>query len=182
MATAALDQGTGTTDVISGLASPSVARSGSTSLFIAMHRRSSFDSNDPNTSPPPARRSRWRPWLLLLAFSVAWKVVVLTLGAAVPRWVIDDSVDHIPLSMQPYANQARATALALWNGPIERRTLVRLVRVVSVDSARSQAGEECGGKSARVRAYTFFAIPYSDVRTLCGSGIVEYRVFRRWNR
>ena len=177
--------------MISGLASPSVARSGSTSLFITMRRRSSSDSNDPNTSPPPARRSRWRPWLLLLAFSVAWKVVALTLGAAVPRWVIDDSVDHIPLSMQPYANQARATALALWNGPIERRTLVRLVRVVSVDSvdgvdgvdgARSQAGEECGGKSARVRAYTFFAIPYSDVRTVCGSGIVEYRVFRRWNR
>ncbi len=165
------------------LASPSVACSGSASLFITMRERSSSpDSNDPNTSPPPARRSRWRPWLLLLAFSVAWKVVVLTLGAAVPRWVIDDSVDHIPLSMQPYANQARATALALWDGPIERRTLVRLVRVVSVDSARSQAAEECGGKSARVRAYTFFAIPYSDVRTVCGSGIVEYRVFRRWNR
>jgi hypothetical protein len=96
--------------------------------------------------------------------------------------VIDDSVDHIPLSMQPYANQARATALALWDGPIERRTLVRSVRVVSVDSARGQAAERCGGMSARVRAYTFFAIPYSDVRTVCGSGIVEYRVFRRWNR
>ena len=147
-----------------------------------MRRRSSSDSNDPNTSPSPARRSRWRPWLLLLAFSVAWKIVVFTLGAAVPRWVIDDSVDHVPLSMQPYANQARATALALWDGPIERRTLVRLVRVVSVDSARSQAAGGCGGKSARVRAYTFFAIPYSDVRTVCGSGIVEYRVFRRWNR
>jgi len=117
-----------------------------------MRRRSPSDFNAPNTSPPSARRSRWRPWLLLLAFSVAWKVIVLTLGAAVPRWVIDDSVDHIPLSMQPYANQARATALALWDGPIERRTLVRLVRVVSVDSARSRAAEECGGKSARVRA------------------------------
>lgn len=168
--------------MISELASPSVARFGGTSLFIAMRRRSPSNSNALNTSPPSARRSRWRPWLLLLAFSVAWKIVVLTLGAAVPRWVIDDSVDHIPLSMQPYANQARATALALWDGPIERRTLVRLVRVVSVDSARSQAAEECGGKSARVRAYTFFAIPYSDVRTVCGNGIVEYRVFRRWNR
>jgi hypothetical protein len=169
--------------VIGELASPSVARSGSTSLFIAMRRRgSSSDSNESNTSRSPARRSRWRPWLLLLGFSVVWKVVVLTLGAAVPRWLIDDSVDHIPLSMQPYANQARATALALWDGPIERRTLVRSVRVVSVDSARGQAAEGCGGMSARVRAYTFFAIPYSDVRTVCGSGIVEYRVFRRWNR
>ena len=125
------------------------------------------------------RRSRWRPWLLLLAFSVTWKVVVLTLGAAVPRWLIDDSVDHIPVAMQPYATQARATALSLWDGPIERRTLVRLVRVVSVDSTYGEAPGGCGGKSARVRAYTYFAIPYSEVRTVCDSGVVEYRVFRR---
>jgi hypothetical protein len=129
----------------------------------------------------PPRRSRWRPWLLLLGISVGWKVVVLTLGAAVPRWVIDDSVDHIPLGMQAYANEARATALALWDGPIERRTLVRLVRVMSVDREQTNV-EECGGMSARVRAYTFFAIPYSDVRTVCDRGVVEYRVFRRWNR
>jgi hypothetical protein len=115
-----------------------------------------------------------------LAFSVAWKVVVLTLGAAVPHWVIDDGLGHIPLSMQPYATQARATALALWDKPIERSTLVRLVRVVSVDSVHGTlAGRSCGGMSARVRAYTFFAIPYSDVRTVCDSGVVEYRVFRR---
>ena len=126
-----------------------------------------------------ARGSRWRPWLILLGFSIAWKVVVFTLGAAVPAWVIDDGVEHIPASMQPYANQARATALALWDGPIERRTLVRLVRVVSVDSTAGEAPARCGGKSARVRAYTFFAIPYSEVRTVCDTGVVEYRVFRR---
>lgn len=120
--------------------------------------------------------------MLLLAFSVAWKVVVLTLGAAMPRWMLDDGIEHIPLAMQPYANEARATALALWNGPIERRTLVRLVRVMSVDSTQSAGSGECGGKSARVRAYTFFAIPYSDVRTVCDRGVVEYRVFRRRNR
>ena len=119
---------------------------------------------------------------MLLAFSVAWKVVVLTLGAAMPRWMLDDGVDHIPVAMQPYANEARATALALWNGPIERRTIVRLVRVVSVDSTASAGSGECGGKSARVRAYTFFAIPYSEVRTVCDRGVVEYRVFRRRNR
>jgi hypothetical protein len=126
-----------------------------------------------------SRGSRWRPWLILLGFSITWKIVVFTLGAAVPAWVIDDGIEHIPASMQPYANQARATALALWDGPIERRTLVRLVRVVSVDSAPGEAPSRCGGKSARVRAYTFFAIPYSEVRTVCDTGVVEYRVFRR---
>jgi hypothetical protein len=118
--------------------------------------------------------------LLLLAFSVAWKVVVLTLGAALPHWVLDDGLEHIPLSMQPYATQARATAVALWSNPIERSALVRLVRVVSVDSAGSgDAARNCGGMSARVRAYTFFALPYSEVRTVCDRGVVEYRVFRR---
>ena len=76
--------------------------------------------------------------------------------------------------------QARATAVALWSNPIERSTLVRLVRVVSVDSATGgDSARGCGGMSARVRAYTFFAIPYSEVRTVCDKGIVEYRVFRR---
>jgi len=145
-----------------------------------MSRAESPDAAAVNTAALPPRRSRWRPWLLLLAFSVAWKVVVLTLGAAVPHWVIDDGLEHIPLSMQPYATQARATALALWDNPIERSTLVRLVRVVSVDSVRgTEAMRNCGGMSARVRAYTFFAIPYSDVRTVCDRGVVEYRVFRR---
>jgi hypothetical protein len=126
------------------------------------------------------RRSRWRPWTFLLAFSVAWKVVVFTLGAAVPHWVIGDGIEHIPLAMRPYANEARATALALWNGPVERNALVQLVRVISVDTVRGPNVQgACGGKSARVRAYTYFAIPYSEVRTLCDSGVVEYRVFRR---
>ena len=133
----------------------------------------------PDRSGTSRRRSRWRPWLLLLGVSVAWKVLVLTLGAAVPHWVIDDGLDHIPLSMQAYATQARATALSLWDKPIERTGLVRLVRVVSVDSAHGSDLGSCGGKSARVRAYTFFAIPYSEVKTVCDSGVVEYRVFRR---
>ena len=62
-----------------------------------------------------------------------------------------------------------------------RRSLVRLVRVMSVDREQTNT-EECGGMSVRVRAYTFFAIPYSDVRAVCDRGVVEYRVFRRWNR
>ena len=107
---------------------------------------------------------------------------MFTLGAAVPRWVLDDGIDHIPLAMQPYATEARATALALWDGPIEGRTLVRLVRVMSVESTQTSPPDACGGKSARVRAYTFFAIPYSEVRTVCDHGVIEYRVFRRWNR
>ena len=103
---------------------------------------------------------------------------MLTLGAAVPRWVIDDGVAHIPVAMRPYAQEARATALALWDAPMERSTVVRSVRVMSVDSAGSRSLGSCGGKRARVRAYTFFAIPYSEVRTECDSGVVEYRVFR----
>jgi hypothetical protein len=91
-------------------------------------------------------RSRWRPWLLLLGISVAWKVVVLTLGAAVPRWLIDDGVEHIPAAMQPYANQARATALSLWGRPIERTGIIRLVRVVSVDTVVGGDAGDCGGK------------------------------------
>lgn len=126
-----------------------------------------------------SRWSRWRPWLLLLGISIGWKIVVLTLGAAVPRWVFDDGMEHIPLAMQPYAAEARATALALWNGPIERRTLVQLVRVVSVDSTQLASADGCGGKSATVRAYTYFAIPYSEVQTVCDIGVVKYRMFRR---
>ena len=126
----------------------------------------------------PSERSRWRPWLLLLAVSLGWKVLVLTLGTAVPHWLINDNLDHIPAAMQPYATQARATALSLWDGPIERTGLVRRVRVVSVDSILGTDTGECGGKTARVRAYTFFAIPYSEVRTVCDRGVVEYRVFR----
>ena len=123
--------------------------------------------------------ARWRPWLIVLGISVGWKLVVLTLGAAVPHWLLTDGLDHIPAAMHPYANQARATALALWDKPIERSGIVRLVRVVSVDSAHGTTLDGCGGKRARVRAYTFFAIPYSEVRTVCDSGVVEYRVFRR---
>jgi len=141
-----------------------------------MARASGSPGTERRTS---VRRSRWRPWLLLLGVSVAWKVVVLTLGAAVPRWLIDDGLEHIPAAMQPYANQARATALSLWDRPIERTAIVRLVRVVSVDTVVSGDAGNCGGKTARVRAYTFFAIPYSEVRTICDRGIVEYRVFRR---
>lgn len=134
----------------------------------------------PDAGAPRVRRlSRWRPWLLLLAISVGWKVVVLTLGAAVPRWVFDDGLEHIPLSMQPYASEARATAVALWDGPIERRTLVQMVRVIRVDSTNGARAIRCSGMSATVRAYTYFAIPYSEVQTVCDTGVVQYRMFRR---
>lgn len=142
------------------------------------------------------RSRRWRPWLVLAAISIGWKVVVFTLGAAVPRWVIDDGIAQLPAPLQDYGREARHTALALWDGPIERHGLVRSVRVMSVremlpaaprptasaDTGRvlaTAAGGGCGGRTAVVRAYTYFAIPYSEVRTVCDSGVVEYRVFRR---
>ena len=143
-----------------------------------MGRSSDSRHVDETRSNVASKRSRWRPWLLLLGVSLGWKVLVLTLGTAVPHWLINDDLNHIPAAMQPYATQARATALALWDGPIERTGLVRRVRVVSVDSVLGTDTGECGGKTARVRAYTFFAIPYSEVRTVCDRGVVEYRVFR----
>jgi hypothetical protein len=124
-------------------------------------------------------------WLALLGVSIGWKVLVFTVGAAVPRWLIDDGIEQLPAALQGYGREARATALALWNGPIERHGLVRTVRVVSVhgpmyaSAAGATAAPGCDGRGALVRAYTYFGIPYSEVRTTCDRGVVEYRVFRR---
>jgi hypothetical protein len=138
----------------------------------------------PVPQPSPRRaRPRRRLLLTLGAISLGWKVVVLTLGAAVPRWMIDDGVRALPSDLQPYARDAKRSAAALWNGPIERYGVVRMVRVVSVQrvpgsGAASGAARRCGGLGARVRAYTYFGVPYSEARMVCDSGVVEYRVFR----
>ena len=138
-------------------------------------------------SPDAARRRRMRVWIILASISIGWKVIVFTLGAAIPRWLIDDGIQSLPLASRLYAEEARRTAMALWNGPIERYGFVRAVRVMSVDTlphetlaaAGVQGAARCGRLGARVRAYTYFAIPYSEVRTVCDTGHVEYRVFRR---
>ena len=139
----------------------------------------------PATPPTPAAptRSRRRLLLTLAAISVGWKVLVLTVGAAVPKWIIDDGVGALPSELRPYARDAKAGAARLWNGPIERYGVVRTLRVVSVRrvpgaDAPDAAGRRCGGLEARVRAYTYFAVPYSEARMVCDSGVVEYRVFR----
>ena len=119
---------------------------------------------------------------MLAAISLGWKVLVFTLGAALPRWFVSDGIADLPLELRPYGDSARAMAIGLWNGPVERRGLIRMVRVMSVDSAAredTQPGGGCDGRSARVRAYTYFAIPYSEVRTFCDTGTVVYRVLRR---
>ena len=131
------------------------------------------------TARDAVRRRRWKLAWTLAAISVGWKVIVFTLGAAMPRWLLDDGIAQLPVAMQPYGAEARETAKALWNGPIERHGVVRKVRVVSVfPTGDSDATTGCR-LGARVRAYTYFAIPYSEVRTECGRGVVEYRVFRR---
>lgn len=139
-------------------------------------------------SPEPSATSaaspgRWRSrktLIILAAISVGWKVLVFTLGAALPHWLVSDGISELPPEWRAYGDSARATALALWNGPVERRGLIRTVRVMSVESTpRANMPMGCDGRSARVRAYTYFAIPYSEVRTLCETGIVEYRVLRR---
>lgn len=132
---------------------------------------------------PPAPRSRRRLLLTLAAISVGWKVLVFTLGAAVPRWIIDDGVGALPSELRPYGREAKASAARLWNGPIERHGVIRRLRVVSVRRmpaahATSAVARRCGGLEARVRAYTYFAVPYSEARVVCDSGVVEYRVFR----
>lgn len=123
------------------------------------------------------RPNRWRGWWLLAAISVGWKVIVLTVGAAIPRWMLDDGIAALPGWQQAYGREANHMALAALNGPIERHGVVRRVRVVRVDSL--DQGAPCAGLGAVVRAYTYFAIPYSEVRTGCGAGVVQYRVFRR---
>ena len=111
---------------------------------------------------------------------------MFTLGAAIPRWVVSDGIEELPAEARAYGDSARTIATALWNGPIERRGLIRAVRVMSVgvnlpaDSVvAGDIAASCSGYTARVRAYTYFAIPYSEVRTACDTGIVEYRVLRR---
>lgn len=127
----------------------------------------------------PSRLRSRRMWIFLIAGSITWKLLVLSLGVAIPKWVVGDGISHLPPADRAYAVEAKRTALALWSGPIERHALVRTVRVMSVDSQATVAPTECGGFHARVRAYTYFAIPYSEVRTVCDRGTVEYRVFRR---
>ena len=122
------------------------------------------------------RRRRWRILIILGSISIGWKVLVFTLGAALPKWLIDDGVAALPAEHQAYARSAIETSRGLWNGPIERHGIVRAVRVMRVDSLPAGV---CNGLGARVRAYTYFAIPYSEVRTTCESGVVLYRVFKR---
>jgi hypothetical protein len=132
-----------------------------------------------------SRFRRYRGWLILLAISLGWKFVVLTLGAAVPRWVIGDGVGHLPVGDRGSAMEGKAIARALWDHPLERLGLVQALRVLSVDTTRTAASYAvgtipvCRGPVVHVRAYTYFAIPYSEARTACDTGVVEYRVFRR---
>lgn len=144
--------------------------------FSLMPGRSGGESGQ---SAPSRLRSR-RMWIFLIAGGITWKLLVLSLGVAIPKWVVGDGISHLPLADRPYAVEAKRTALALWSGPIERHALVRTVRVMSVDSQATRASTGgCGGFRARVRAYTYFAIPYSEVQTICDRGTVEYRVFPR---
>src|SRR5215208_4222954 len=110
---------------------------------------------------PPRRRRR--SGVILAAISRGWKLVVFTLGAALPRWLIEDGIAELPAPHRAYGERAKQTALGLWNGPIERHGLVRTVRVMSVSQAAAgdplrgrAAAPHCEGLSARVRAYTYF--------------------------
>src|SRR5687768_8747041 len=79
-------------------------------------------------------RRRRRTWIILGSISIGWKVLVFTLGAALPYWLIKDGIAELPEELQPYAREAKQTALGLWTGPIERYGFVRVARVMSVES------------------------------------------------
>jgi len=134
------------------------------------------DSADQRVKAEVDRKRRWCMFWILGSISIGWKVLVFTLGAALPKWFIDDGISVIPAEERAYARSAIGIATALWNGPIERHGFVRAVRVLAVDTMPPSV---CAGLGARVRAYTYFAIPYSEVRTTCDRGVVMYRVFKR---
>jgi hypothetical protein len=127
------------------------------------------------------RRHR-RLLVIAIAASIGWKVLFVGVGGLVAAFAVNDGVDQVPVDMRSYAGEALATARVLWGGPIERHG-IRGVRVLSVERlASSDSAARCGGLAARVRAYTFFAIPYSEVRTVCDQGTVEYRGLPRLRR
>ncbi len=139
-------------------------------------------ASSPARAPASKNARRRRALITLGAISIGWKLLVLTVGAALPRWLIDDGIAALPVDSRPYATEAKRSAATLWNGPIERHGVVRTLRVVSVarDGAAPPAdAERCGGYTALVRAYTYFGVPYSEARMVCDRGTVEYRVFRR---
>ena len=124
-----------------------------------------------------ARRLKRRRTLIILAsISIGWKVLVFTIGIAIPHWIIDDGIAKLPAEKRAYAADAKAVAKGLWTNPIERWGFVRAVRVLRVDS--TAAGATCSGHRARVKAYTYFAIPYSEAVIECDGGRVLYRVFK----
>ena len=138
---------------------------------------------DSRTEPDAVRRrARRRTLIILASISVGWKVLVFTVGAALPRWLIADGVDQLPAAHRAYGEASLATARALFDTRPERfLRVVQRVRVVSVDGAPdvgAPAGDGACAIGAHLRAYTYFAIPYSEVRTRCGRGTIEYRVFR----
>lgn len=137
------------------------------------------------------RRARRRRTLIVLAsISVGWKVLLFTVGAAIPRFLLTDGVGELPAPQRPYATAAITTASALFDLPLERfGRVVQRVRVISVDRVDSGGADDQGDGGggghpcaigARLRAYTYFAIPYSEVRTRCARGVIEYRVVRAW--
>jgi hypothetical protein len=141
-------------------------------------------SNDERPSPDGRSGRRRRLLIAAIAVSVSWKVLVLGVGGALSRALIDDGLAEVAPENRAYGQQALATARALWSGPLERHGVVRRLHVVRIDRVAADNTDadgdadaaRCGGLTARVRAYTFFAIPYSEARTVCDRGTVEYRV------
>jgi hypothetical protein len=99
--------------------------------------------------------------------------------------MLDDGVGALSPELRPFGRQAVQVAGKLLSGPLERHG-VRRIRLVSLartpSSAEGGAPAACEDLVGQVRAYTFFAIPYSEVRTVCDSGVVVYRAFPLYRR
>src|SRR4051812_50143965 len=101
-----------------------------------------------------ARRRRRRVWLTLAGVSIGWKLLVFSLGVAIPKWIVDDGIARLPIADQAYATEAKQTALSLWSGPIERHGVVRRGRGVGGAPGAPPPRIAGGGRTARGRPDT----------------------------
>lgn len=132
-----------------------------------------------STTPQTHKKKRLRPWLVLFAVGLVWKLLVITVGTALPKWLIDDGVEAQPDSLRAYARSAKDIAFKVFTNPIERVGIVQDVRVMDITRVAADSTDACGGLRARVRVYSYFNLPYSEVRTTCAQGVIAYRLIPR---
>ena len=94
----------------------------------------------------------------------------VSLAAGSALWHEGDSGDHAVFLLE-------GTLEVTHEPPEGERLVLRTMYPGAV--VGEMAALDGQNRSATVRAYTYFAIPYSQARMTCESGVIEYRVFRR---